>query len=80
MLCKTYFITSITFSFLRVPMLALFHFLIISSNFLCKSNINPELPLCNCYIVSKMRTHSIHLGYEDCAVLCCAPMPQFLIV
>ena len=70
MLCKTYFITSITFSFLRVPMLALFHFLIISSNFLCKSSINLELPLCSYYFVSKIRTHSMHLGHQDCAVLC----------
>ena len=64
MLCKTYFITSIVFFFfLGVPMLALFNFLIISSNFLCKSSINLELPLCSYYIVSKMRTHSMHLGH-----------------
>jgi hypothetical protein len=49
--------------FLGVPMLALFHFLIISSNFLCKSSINPELPMYSYCIVTKMRTHSMHLGH-----------------
>lgn len=78
MLCKTYFLTSITFTFLGVPVLALFHFLMISSNFPCKSNINPELPLCSYYIVSKRRAHSMYPGHWDCAVLC--PMPPFLIV
>ena len=63
MLCKMYFITSIVFFFLGVPMLALFNFLIISSNFICKSSINMELPLCSYYIVSKMRTHSMYLGH-----------------
>ena len=36
MLCKTYFITLIIFFFLGAPMLVLFHFLILSLNFLCK--------------------------------------------
>ena len=81
MLCKTYFITLIIFFFLGAPMLVLFHFLIISSNFLCKSSINLELPLCSYCIVSNMRARMQHapgpLGL-CCAVLC--PMPQFLIV
>ena len=48
----------------RFPMLSLFHFLIISSNFLWKLCINLELPLHHYhYIVSKMRTHSMYLGY-----------------
>ena len=77
MLCKTYFITLIGFLFfLRVPMLALIHFLIILSNFSCKSSSNQELPLCNYYIVSKMRTHSMHLGIRT-VVLCCAPCLNF---
>ena len=63
MLCKIYFITLIIFFLSWVPMLALFNFLIISSNFLCISCINLELPLFSYYIVSKMRTHSMHLGH-----------------
>lgn len=51
------------FFFLGFPMLALFNFLIISSNFLFKSSINLELPLCSYNIVSKLRTHSMHLGH-----------------
>ena len=70
MLCKTSHNFNSFFPFWGVPMLALSHFLIISSNFLCRSNINLELPLCRYYIVSKMRTHSMHLGHQDCAVLC----------
>ena len=68
MLCKTYFITSIIFSFLGVLMLALFHFLTISSNFFCKSSINLELPLCSYCIVSKTRIHNMNL--------CCHQQPR----
>jgi hypothetical protein len=56
------------FSFLGVTMLALIHFLIISSNFLCKWSINLELPLCSYCTVSKMRTHSMHLCHLNHAV------------
>ena len=75
MLCKAYFITSIVFFFLGVPMLALFHFLIISSNFLCKSNINLE----NHCAVPTLFPRWEHTACTwairivlCCAVLCCA--------
>ena len=59
---KQIFFKSRDFSFLGSQCL-LYFILIISSNFICNSSINLEIPLCSYYIVSKMRTHSMHMGH-----------------